>query len=358
MKTFARWMTPFILLAALLTPMQAALAWQGTPPPPGASNVFIGSSYTLKAGETLNDSLVVVGGSATLEEGAVVKGDVVVVGGSAFLANKVEVNGNVVVVGGALQANAVVKGDAVVVGGPATLQEKAHVRGNMVAIGGMVEKKDGARVDGDSVQKDTLTLPELSTAPALPNLPDGFGLAWDGARVFFNALLLAGLAALLAVFLPAQLRRAADTVISQPFMAGGMGILTWLAFVVTVVALALFSILLITLLLTVPLLLVVLLVMTAASLFGWVALGTETGIRLLGASNTNWPLPASAALGTFLLTLVADGIGMIACVGWVAPAIVALLGLGAAVMTRFGSRNILAPTAFVTTAESGLPRQE
>jgi len=345
----ARWMTLFILLIFALFPAQGALAWQGTTPPPGDGNVVIGSSFTLKAGETLNDSLVVIGGSATVEEGAVVNGDVVVVGGSAFLADNTTITGNAVVVGGALEVNALVKGDAVVIGGPVTLNEKAHVRGNMVTVGGSLSQADTARVDGDSVQGEAPVMPQ---SPAAPNLPDGLGIAWNGARVFFNALLLAGLAALLALFLPAHLRRVSDAALAQPFMAGGMGILTWLAFVVTMVALALFSIFIITLLLTIPLFLVVLLTMAAASLFGWVALGMEAGNRLLGASNTTWPLPASAALGTFLLTLVADGIGMIACIGWVAPAAVALLGLGAAVMTRFGSRDALpaAPVSVIPQA--------
>jgi hypothetical protein len=43
-------------------------------------------------------------------------------------------------------------------------------------------------------------------------------------------------------------------------------------------------------------------------------------------------------LGTLLLTFVVGGIGMIPCIGWIAPLIVASLGVGGVILTRFGSQ--------------------
>jgi len=128
-------------------------------------------------------------------------------------------------------------------------------------------------------------------------------------------------------------------------MSGGMGILTYILFVVVIVALALFSVLIITLILTIPLIVVVSLLLGAGMAFGWIALGTEVGVRLVGLFNREWPLPVSAALGTFLMTLVADGVGFIPCIGWVVPFILTLLAIGAVATTRFGTQAVALPAS-------------
>ncbi|MDP3184842.1 MAG: hypothetical protein Q8M58_06190, partial [Anaerolineales bacterium] len=51
-----------------------------------------------------------------------------------------------------------------------------------------------------------------------------------------------------------------------------------------------------------------------------------------------WHPSLAAGLGTFLLALVANIIGLIACVGWLAPFLVTMLGIGGVIMTRFGAR--------------------
>jgi len=331
------------LLALLLFPWQSARAFDN--PPPDNGRVIVGSSYTLKNGETLTDRLVVVGGSASLEAGSTLHGDLVVVCGSATLAKDAKIDGAVVIVGGGLILDTAIGGDVVVIGGPAKLQENAHVRGSLVTIGGTVQKADGARVDGDTVENVSPPIsPTLPGDPAAPVVPQSdfskpASFLMEAVKIVLNAVLLAALAALIALFLPAQLRRVGKTVTYQPLMAGGMGILTYVLFVVTVVALALFSVLIITLILTVPLLLVVILALVAGSVFGWLAIGTEAGERLAALSKREWPLAASAALGTFVLTLVTNSVATVPCVSWMLKVVVGLMGLGAVLMTRFGTQN-------------------
>jgi hypothetical protein len=166
-----------------------------------------------------------------------------------------------------------------------------------------------------------------------------------------SAFALGGLAALVALFLPSQTRRVADAAIAQPWMSLGSGLLVYILFIAVIVALALFSVLIVTLLLTVPLLVLVPLVFSATVVYGWVAIGTEVGARLVAAFNREWPLPASAALGTFLMTLVVNALGLLACIGWVFPSLVALLGAGAVAATRFGTRPSMFP-AKMAAAES------
>jgi hypothetical protein len=123
------------------------------------------------------------------------------------------------------------------------------------------------------------------------------------------------------------------------------------------VALALFSVLIITLILTIPLIIVIAIVFAAAAVFGWVGLGTEIGLRLGSALKTEFPLPLAAGLGTFLLNLVGNGFGLIPCVGWVVPMLLGLVSLGAVILTRFGTRSFSitvaqAPVESVPPAET------
>ncbi len=54
-----------------------------------------------------------------------------------------------------------------------------------------------------------------------------------------------------------------------------------------------------------------------------------------------WSLdPAAAAgVGTFVVSLVANGIGFIPCIGWLAPLFVSAVALGAVLLTRFGKQG-------------------
>jgi hypothetical protein len=46
----------------------------------------------------------------------------------------------------------------------------------------------------------------------------------------------------------------------------------------------------------------------------------------------------TTGFGTFLLVLVVEGVGLIPCVGWLAPFLLGVLGIGAVVLAFFNSR--------------------
>jgi hypothetical protein len=76
--------------------------------------------------------------------------------------------------------------------------------------------------------------------------------------------------------------------------------------------------------------------------FGWLALGAVVGARLATALNLRSVSPALAtAFGTFLLSLVMGVVGYVACLGAIVEIIFAAIGLGAVVLTRFGTRPYL-----------------
>jgi hypothetical protein len=120
---------------------------------------------------------------------------------------------------------------------------------------------------------------------------------------------------------------------SQPILSGGVGLLTALVAPMILVILAITIIL-------IPVSLVGVLVLGIAWFFGRVALGMEVGRRIGNAFHKDWPVAVDAGLGTFALVLVIDSIGsLIACVGWIVPAMVGILGLGGVILTLFGTRS-------------------
>lgn len=309
----------FTLLAALfLMPLQVAQAKSLLDGP------IFGSNYTLKSGETLNEDLVVFGGSIAIEKDATI-------------------NGAIVLFGGSLTLNGEVSKDVVVVGGAARLEANAHVRGNLVTFGAAVSRDAGARVDGDVMNNPTRpAIPAMPVVPGIPEVPqvvtNGANPLWNAMIVLGQSIILALLAMLIAMFLPMHMRRVADGAVAQPLMAFGMGLLTLVMFIVTLVALGLFSILIITLFVTIPLIAILSIIFAAACVLGWLALGMEVGVRISQMFKHEWPLPLAAGVGVFSLNLVAQGVGFIPCIGGLLSAIIGFAGLGAVLMTRFGMR--------------------
>ncbi len=320
-----RWQAPAIpalpALPALPEHPARAFPRQG----PDGDKLVMGGSYTLKEGETLSGNLVVMGGSAALEEDSTVEGDVAVMGGSVNSKGRIE--GNVVIFGGSINLadGAVVEGDISTFGGSLTRAEGAVVEGKVfdgmvgplpLVIPGQIQGLDNLEVGLD----------DWSLNPIWQFMGN---LLWAFVRSFIWAFL----AVLLVLFLPDHTERVTQAAVAQPLIAGGLGLLTG---VVAPLALALIGITII----GIPVSLVGALLLFLAWGFGVIAVGMEVGKRLAHAFKQEWALAVSAGLGTFLLTLVVNSINaVIPCFGWIAPALVGMIGLGAVLLTVFGTRN-------------------
>lgn len=284
---------------------------------------IFGGTYTLRSGETLYGGLVVVGGSAELEEDSLVVGDVVVIGG------EVEIFGEVA-------------GSVVAIGGKAYLGENAIVNEDLVTVGGTVQREEGALVRGAI----TAEMPEdFDLGPFDPEVfnanQDWRSYLWNGFKPIgdmmmnvMQALAMGALAAVLALFLLKPMERVSQAVVTQPLPAGGLGLLT------IIVLPALLVVLAITLIL-IPLSLIGFLALGAAFVFGWVALGLEVGKRMekMFKVQESWVPAVRAGVGTLVLSLLSFAVGMIPCVGWILPFLVAMLSLGGVVVTLFGTRD-------------------
>jgi len=325
-----RWLIWLIVLLAggLLLPTTAALADGG---PPGDDGVVIwNEDYTLEEGEWLEGDLVVFNGNATLEAGSRVEGSVVVWSGDA------EVDGTI-------------EGDLVVSGGDIHLDDGAVVEGDVVCTWNCdVEQEEGARVDGSVVEGVPLRefrFERWRDFPiALPSPPvswasgTGRALAWmlRVVRSVVGILVVAAVAGLVALIWPNQTTRLGRTVVEAPGPSFGIGLLTAVAAIPLIILLA------ITICLA-PVSALAALALGAAGLFGWIGIGALVGERLLRALKAREIAPLWAAgLGTLLITLVSAGLSVAFCLaplGWLLVFVLGCLGLGAVVLTRFGTTD-------------------
>jgi hypothetical protein len=309
--------TIWIILAVvvmLLALPQPALAQA----PDNGDKIVFGGNYRLVSGENLNGNLVVLGGTAILEENT-------------------HVNGNIVVVGGTAEVSGIIEGDVAAVGGSVNLNDTAIVHGSVNTIGASLRRSEKAVVEGDVHIENSDNLGTiLPSTPILPKLP-GSSIADAGLKTivnilwgFLQALAMAALAIILALFLVKQMERVGQTMTKQPVLSAGFGLLT------AIVAPGLLILLAITLIL-IPLSLVGILALVLSIVFGWVVIGLEIGNRLAEMLKVEWPTAVAAGLGTLLLSLLSALLFNIPCVGWVLPVTTAIVGLGAVLLSRFGT---------------------
>ncbi len=334
-----------LLGVGLLLPSTSVMAG-GTSPPGDDGIVVWNEDYTLEADERLNGSLVVFNGDATLEADSRVEGAVIIWNGN------VEVEGTV-------------EGDVVVSGGDIYLGEDAYVEGNVVCSWECdMEQEDGAHVEGVFTEGDPLGNFHIERVPGIPvEMPSpttfwvsGPGQVLDAVFKFIRGvaavLVVSSVAGLVALIWPHPTARIGQTLVKAPWHSLGIGVLTAITATVAIIVLAV-------LICTVPAAALVGLALGAAGLFGWIAIGAVVGEKLMQALNIRGIAPLWAAgLGTLVITLVsvafsnAFGLTLLGwlgkiiglCIvplGWLMTVILGCLGLGAVVLTRFGTTSYI-----------------
>lgn len=304
----------FLVIAAL-----AALAFPGRVQARSVydDKVVFGDTYTLSSGDTLSGNLAVLGGAVTLEKSSTI-------------------TGGVSLLGGAVDADGTVDGNITILGGSLSLGDDAVVNGNIQTFGGTLRRSPKAQVLGQVVNGGVnpfqLNLPNIPIRPAnwldLSPIRTVFGgLA--------SALFMAALAMLVALFWPKPTIRVAQAMVTQPAVSGGLGCLT---FIVTP---ALILLLIITIIL-IPVSILAIILLAIAITFGWIALGAEIGRQISQAFRVDWHPAANAGLGTLILTLIVSWAGLIPFIGWLfgwlAPFVIAVVGVGSVLLTRFGTQ--------------------
>jgi hypothetical protein len=86
----------------------------------------------------------------------------------------------------------------------------------------------------------------------------------------------------------------------------------------------------------------------------------EVGRRIAKALNIDLAPAIAAGIGTFILVFVLGGFSQaIACIGWLPQTLVGIWGLGAVLMTRFGTQDYeisgSVPSSTVVDVDAKLP---
>lgn len=321
-----------LLVLALLVSTTAPAFASG----PLDGQVVFGGSFTLEAGEVLDGDLVVLGGDVTLEKGSRVDGDVAVMGGSAKVSGTVE-------------------GDIVIFGGGVELASTAVVEGNLINIGGRKDIDEGATVRGTQVEG--LSFGGGFRFPTFARVwTNGYRYDWGRwllrllyrtFKALATVVLVTIIGALVALFLPQPLERVSQAVIVAP-------VHSWLIGFVTPILAALVSGALIITLCLSPFGAVILLALLITCVFGWIALGFIVGRKILGQLNVDKATPIMATIvGCAILSLITAALSIIAggCLGWPFVVLVGSFGLGAVVLTRFGTQEYV-PSPAATAAQA------
>ncbi len=337
----SRRVSSIILLAFVLLAMLAApVAAQGDEP----GKLVVGGQYTLRSGQVLRGDLGVVGGQATIEEGATVNGDVMVAGGTLRVAGRIN-------------------GDMAVFGGSVTLESSAYVAGDLVSVGGSVQRRPGATVAGDVREGGAFDIPGIRAPFFFPGVDRfNFGQGVDfrqspgewllamllrALRAGVIILALGALALVVALLWPKGVERLGTTAMRQPVAVILVGLLSWM------VGVGLFVVLAITICLL-PVALLLALALLVALLLSWVVAGWLVGRSLLAALKLrNITLVMEAAIGALVLAAIYFLVGILPCTEFIFGTLIASIGLGAIVLTRFGTRPYPVETPAPASAEVG-----
>ncbi len=310
------------------------------------SQVVVGNSVVIDADEEARD-VVVFGGRLTVR-GQVI-GDAVAIGGSVIVENGGEVTG-----------------DAASIGGFTTLEDGAEVRGDVISVGNEVTVADSAIVGGKVV--------EVPFGPQIsfgwPEAGDwefdwdndwwdgGYNSWWGFSRVFglfwnfFGLLMLALLACLAYLLARGPVERMARKVRSEPWKAGLVGLV---AEILVVPLFALVCLILLVSIIGIPLLALVpfaILGLIVIAFLGYTSVAYTVGSWTEERFGWKMVSPYVAIVVGVGLIQVISFIGdlldflpgpfwfftlMFVAFGCVLKYVVWTVGLGAALLTRFGT---------------------
>lgn len=229
---------------------------------------------------------------------------------------------NVVVVGGNARIAGRVLGEVVSVGGSVYLESTAIVDGTAVAIGGTVELSPGAQLYGEQVSIGLSSLGWLWPRIGSFNL-----YRWRQGLALGRLLTVVFLGCICYWLLPRPIGRIASTVNANPAKASLLGLLAYLAAIPL-------TILFILTILGIPLVPVLWLLIVAARFLGQVALGLLAGRWLAPYLKLEVADMALALLGLVVLALIS----FLPVIGGLASLFYGIVGFGAAIWTRMGTR--------------------
>jgi len=265
--------------------------------------------------------------------------------------------------GGSMTLSGTIDGDVVLFGGTLHVDSSAVINGDCVIVGGSFVADEGADVNCANPTGglpgapfvDNLTPPippvviESDPVVRMPEPPSMIRTFFRDLGEAIGSTLTVGLfALLLASVFPQHLARVEDAIRQKPAASGTVGFLTGVAAMSLGAILTVISAVLVLVCVGVlgfPIVFAMGLLLAAGVIMGWVALGKMLGEWLTTRFNIQGSSPNSSAimatvLGTMALTFVLTFLKAVPFVfgAELVIAVLASVGLGAAALTKMGTR--------------------
>jgi hypothetical protein len=234
---------------------------------------------------------------------------------------------SVVTIGGQITVDGAVEKSVVAIGGSVVLTKTAIVKGNVVSLGGVIVIARDAEVGGD--------LTEINSSNLYETLAAVLSSEWEGWSWIFAVislsifLVILVLALLIAALLPKPVRIVSEAIRENTFKVVLCGILG----LVLIAPLALLLTISVVGIALIPLEVIV---VVCSVLLGFIAVGRIIGgtvLRLFKRPNPG--IVRETFWGLVILWLI----GWIPYIGWMVKAIAIVIGLGAVLVTRFGTHQ-------------------
>ena len=234
---------------------------------------------------------------------------------------------SVVAIGGQITVSGAVEKSVVAVGGSVVLTKTAIVKGNVISLGGVIVMARDAEVRGDLTEINSNNLYETLTT-ALSSEWEGW--SWIFAVISLSIfLVILVLALLIAALLPKPVRIVSEAIRENTFKVILCGILG----LVLIAPLALLLTISVVGIALIPLEVIF---VVCSVLLGFIAVGQLIGAKLLRLLKRPEPgIVRETFWGLVILWLI----GWIPYVGWMVKAIAIVIGLGATLVSRFGTHR-------------------
>ena len=234
---------------------------------------------------------------------------------------------SVVAIGGQITVSGAVEKSVVAVGGSVVLTKTAVVKGNVISLGGVIVMARDAEVRGDLTEINSDNLYETLTT-ALSSEWEGW--SWIFAVISLSIfLVILVLALLIAALLPKPVRIVSEAIRENTFKVILCGLLG-------LVLIATLALLLTISFVGIALIPLEVIFVVCSVLLGFIAVGQLIGAKLFRLLKRSEPgIVRETFWGLVILWLI----GWIPYVGWMVKAIAIVIGLGATLVSRFGTHR-------------------
>jgi len=232
---------------------------------------------------------------------------------------------NVVVIGGQITISGSVDNDVVAVGGSVVLTKTAVVGGSILSLGGIIVSAKDSQISG--------IMTEINSSNLFDTLATALSAEWEGWSWVFAIislsifLVILVLALLIVALLPKPVRTVAEAISENTFKVTLCGLLG----LVLIAPLALLLTISVVGIALIPLEVII---VVCSVLLGFIAVGQLIGKKALALlKRRNSSMIRETFWGLIILWLI----GWIPYIGWMVKAVAIVIGLGAALITRFGT---------------------